>query len=93
MPSFALHLLVVLTICCSIVCRARHMDATTKWPVKWQHALLCIGALYSLVVPYEWSPVIMGGGVAAFLLLGASRWRFDAPSGTARSMRSPWAKP
>lgn len=71
-------------ISCAVICRLRHTDSATWRVIKLQHGLLNAAALYSVVVPPEWSGVCLGFGVAAFLLLGAPRWRHGVPGGTFR---------
>lgn len=80
MPLLA-HAAMVAIIFYSVICRARHMDTRTKALVKWQHALMSAGALFSLVMPMDWAPVSIAAGAAAFLVLGAARWRGGAPKG------------
>lgn len=97
MMPMLIHFAIVGIIFYSVLCRARHMDSTTKPLIRLQHGLLSSSALFSLVVPCDWAAVSVGVGVAAFLLLGSPRWRGSAPEGIARVkpkpayFRKPWA--
>lgn len=81
MPA-VIHLLIVAAIVWSVICRGRHMDGQTLPIVQRQHSLLAAAALFSLVVPSEWSATVLGLGEALFMALGAGRWKSGAPEGT-----------
>jgi hypothetical protein len=66
----------------AVICRLRHMDAKTWWVIRVQHCVLAAGAIFSAVVPADWSGVSLGFGLVAFLVLGSPRWRDGVP-GTA----------
>ncbi len=68
----------------SIVCRLQGMSRDTLPTVRWQHALLFAGLLWSIVVPREFAALPVLGGVVAALLLGAERWKDGPPAGTSR---------
>lgn len=75
------HIFFVGAIFWSVVCRARHMDERTLPVIYWQHGLLNAFALASLVFS-EWSAPLLAAGASVFLVLGSSRWKHGAPSGT-----------
>lgn len=77
-------LAIVGVISYSVGCRLRHTDKSTGATIKWQHGLLNAGALFALVVPGEWSGVVLGAGVVAFLVLGSRRWRHGVPGSLPR---------
>ena len=82
--SHWMHLSCVSAIVLAVICRARHMTASTLPVVRLQHWLLAGGALASLVTPEAWRPGIACAAVLAFLSLSAGRWRTQAPAGTSR---------
>lgn len=92
MIQTAILFAMVAAISYSVACRLRHTDSQTSTIIKLQHCLLNAAALFSLVVPPDWSGVMLAAGVAVFLVLGAPRWRHGVP-GTQppRVYRHPWA--
>ncbi len=70
----------------SVICRLKAMSMHTKAAVRWQHGLLFAGLLWSLLVPKEHAALPVLGGVVAFLLLSADRWRSGPPAGTTQPM-------
>ena len=82
-PSVILFV-IALCVTYAIGCRLRHMDASTWWVVRWQHCLLAAGAIFSVVVPAEWSGVPLGLGLVLFLAFSAPRWRNGLPGTMAR---------
>lgn len=80
----ALHGALALAGMVSIICRLKLMSRQTKATVRWQHALLFAGLLWSLIVPKQYAALPVLAGVVAFLLLSANRWRSGAPDGTTK---------
>lgn len=80
------HLALVVAGLVSIICRMHKMSAHTKGRVLWQHRLLFAGLLWSVLVPAEYGVLTLAGGVVAFLLLSADRWKHGAPEGTTKPM-------
>lgn len=68
----------------SIVCRLKTMSKHTQARVRWQHALLFSGLLWSIIVPTEFAALPVLAGVVAFLLMSADRWRHGPPEGTTK---------
>jgi hypothetical protein len=77
-----LHALLSIAAMVALVCRLAKMSKQTQPIVRWQHALLFTGLLWSLIVPTEYATLPVLLGVVAFLLLSSDRWRYGPPSGT-----------
>ncbi len=79
-----LHAVLAISAMVSIVCRLKTMSRRTQARVRWQHALLFAGLLWSIILPTEYAVLPVLGGVVAFLLLSADRWRRGPPDGTTK---------
>jgi hypothetical protein len=67
----------------SVLCRINQMQAGVTMPVVfWQHATLGMGLCAALLVPAPWAKMVLAVSIAAYLIAGASRWRYAAPRGT-----------
>lgn len=67
----------------SVLCRINQMQAGVTMPVVfWQHATLGMGLFAALLVPAPWAKMVLAVSIAAYLIAGASRWRYAAPPGT-----------
>lgn len=71
--------LIAMGVAYAVICRLRHMDNRTWWVIRVQHCALATGAIFSSVVPEEWSGVSLGAGLVIFLALGSPRWRDGVP--------------
>ena len=80
----ALHGALAVAGIVSIICRLKLMSSQTKALVRWQHAALLAGLLWSMVVPKQYAALPVLAGVVVFLLLSANRWRGGAPDGTTK---------
>jgi hypothetical protein len=70
----------------SLICRLNQMQAgVTRWLVIAQHATLFLAVLCHMLFPV--GPVVLLGGMLAYLWLGAYRWRHAAPEGTRCPLR------
>lgn len=81
-----LHLALAGSGIVSILCRLKKMSRHTQQRVLFQHWLLLVGLLWSTIVPRQYAALPVLGGVVAFLLLSAGRWRSSPPDGTSRPM-------
>lgn len=79
-----IHVLLVAVGLVVIFCRISYMSRATFTAVRVQHVLLFAGLLWSLIVPPDYAALSVIGGVVAFLLLSAPRWRHGAPEDTTR---------
>ena len=79
-----LHAALAISAMVSIVYRLKTMSKHTQARVRWQHALLFSGLLWSVILPTEYAVLPVLGGVVAFLLLSADRWRGGPPDGTTK---------
>ena len=84
----AIHIAVTLAAAGVIVCRAGQMTPQTLAVVRWQHLTLLAGLLFGLAFELDGRPGLgnacTAGGVLAWLLLSAPRWRHGPPAGTVR---------
>lgn len=83
MTNEALTAIMLLAGLWSVLCRINQMQSGVTLPVVfWQHAALGMGLCAALLVPAPWSKMILAVSIAAYLISGASRWRYAAPPGT-----------
>ena len=75
--------LIAIGVAYAVICRLRHMDNRTWWVIRVQHCALATGAIFSAVVPSDWSGVSLGAGLVIFLALGSPRWRYGVPGSKA----------
>jgi hypothetical protein len=94
MMEAGLLLYVVLVVACALVliCRAGLMTPDTDPAVRWQHLSMLAGQLFGLALALNGFAGLAGachaGGVLAWLLLSASRWRNGPPAGTMKPVES-----
>lgn len=83
MTNEALTAVMLLAGLWSVLCRINQMQVGVTMPVVfWQHASLGMGLFAALLVPAPWAKMVLAGSIAAYLIAGASRWRYAAPPGT-----------
>jgi hypothetical protein len=86
-PEFALALAstsIVATIV-SLITRIGFMHrGFTRDRVFYQHFVLVVALIMSLVLPLPWSLVSLAVGIQFFFVMGAPRWRFGAPKDTCK---------
>lgn len=63
----------------SLFCRLNAMSRTTPRLIAWQHEQLACALVMSLVLPPAVGNAVASLGVAAYLLMGAARWRHGPP--------------
>lgn len=78
-----INLSIVSSICWSVFCRARRMDASTPRRLKVQHGLVLVLSLLSLppfgLHAYEGE--LLGAALCVYLWIDARRWHHGAPLG------------
>lgn len=72
----------------SVLCRLGHMHPGVTQPlVVVQHLILGFALGCALLLSAQVGKFCLASGVALYLLVGAARWRYAAPTGT-ESLRS-----
>lgn len=67
----------------SVLCRVNQMQRGVTDPgVFWSHAALGLGLAGGLFLAGSLGKLSMAAGVTIYLLAGAWRWRYAAPTGT-----------
>ena len=83
MTNEALTAIFLLAGLWSVLCRINQMRAGVTMPAVFlQHAMLGMGLFAALLFPPPWAKTILAVSIAAYLIAGASRWRYAAPRGT-----------
>lgn len=78
-----INLSIVSSVCWSVFCRARRMDASTPRRLKVQHGLVLVLSLLSLPLFGfgAWGDQLLGLALCVYLWIDARRWRSGPPLG------------